>query len=116
MASTCETAGHYYRYNVVTRWEAFQAAVQGATTAEAIVAAFPFHEYFADAPQPLFNGETAEANLEIAKGCMTHIDSIFKQLEEFRPFELLHKVYRFVIVLLILLVFIVIVYSWHYYN
>jgi intron-binding protein aquarius len=55
---TCETAGYFYLYNVLARWEAFlnKVAVKGgaAGDVQAIAREFPFAKYFENAPQPLF--------------------------------------------------------------
>ncbi len=53
--------------------------------------AFPFHQFFADAPQPLFPKKNYEEDVEIAEGCFRYIKHIFDQLEEFRAFELLRS-------------------------
>lgn len=52
---------------------------------------FPFHEFFQNAPQPLFKGESYEDDLEVAESCFRYINHIFKELEEFRAFELLRS-------------------------
>ena len=49
--------------------------------AEAVAAHFPFHEYFSNAPQPVFKGSTYEEDMDIAEGCYRHIKKIFTQLE-----------------------------------
>jgi len=49
--------------------------------------AFPFHAFFATAPQPLF-AEELDA-LEVVETCFRHIEKTFVELEEVRPFELL---------------------------
>ena len=46
-----------------------------------VSAFFPFHEYFANAPQPIFKGRSYEEDMEIAEGCFRHIKKIFTQLE-----------------------------------
>ncbi len=43
------------------RWERFLSLVEKQRTAEAVAAAFPFKEYFSDAPQALFTGASYEA-------------------------------------------------------
>ena len=91
VASTCETAGHFFLYHIFPRWEQYLNGLQGAD-ASTVATKFPFTSFFADAPQPLFSGTTVEENVAIAKGCMAHIEGIFRKLEEYRPFELLHKV------------------------
>ena len=53
---------------------------------------FPFKAYFADAPGPLFKGDSLEEDMEAAKGCWRHLRTMFQELEECRAFELL-KVY-----------------------
>lgn len=54
---------------------------------------FPFKAYFADAPGPLFKGDSLEEDMEAAKGCWRHLRTMFQELEECRAFELL-KVQR----------------------
>ncbi|XP_054727930.1 RNA helicase aquarius [Anastrepha obliqua] len=95
-AYTCETAGYFYLYNVVARWEKFltQATAVADDTDSATWRAvfekeFPFTRFFADAPQPLFKGDTYDEYMEIAKSCFRYITHIFTELEEFRAFELL---------------------------
>ncbi|CAM9839047.1 unnamed protein product [Lampetra fluviatilis] len=97
---TCETAGHFFLYQVMSRWEEFQSKVRPASSgdkggtaeaAAAIAAHFPFDCYFANAPQPLFHGRSYKEDLEIAEGCFRHLRKIFTQLEEFRAFELLRS-------------------------
>ncbi|XP_035781501.1 RNA helicase aquarius-like [Anopheles albimanus] len=103
VAYTCETAGHFYLYHVVARWEKFLAdfeqrnqAKEGTETAtgpckELFEAEFPFTRFFRDAPQPLFGGESFEENMEIAHSCFRYVSHLFTELEEFRAFELLRS-------------------------
>eukprot|EP00879_Flechtneria_rotunda_P011994 GHRR01012527.1.p1 GENE.GHRR01012527.1~~GHRR01012527.1.p1 ORF type:complete len:1484 (+),score=529.45 GHRR01012527.1:151-4602(+) len=89
---TCETAGYFWLLHVLSRWEKFTAAVSApdkVTTAAAVGELFPFKEYFADAPQPLFKGISCDEDLEVARGCFRHLRRMFQELEETRPFELL---------------------------
>ncbi|XP_017468597.1 PREDICTED: intron-binding protein aquarius [Rhagoletis zephyria] len=95
-AYTCETAGYFYLYNVVARWEKFltQAtavadATEPATWRAVFEKEFPFTRFFADASQPLFKAKTYDEYMEIAKSCFRYITHIFTELEEFRAFELL---------------------------
>ncbi|CAJ1073365.1 RNA helicase aquarius isoform X2 [Xyrichtys novacula] len=92
---TCETAGHFNLYQVISRWEEYMSKVkpkQGkAVEAGAVAAHFPFHKYFSNAPQPVFKGRSYEEDMDIAEGCYRHIKKIFTQLEEFRAFELLRS-------------------------
>ncbi|RVE57414.1 hypothetical protein OJAV_G00216000 [Oryzias javanicus] len=92
---TCETAGHFYLYQVMSRWEEYMSKVkpkQGKKVEVGDVAAhFPFQQYFSNAPQPVFKGRSYEEDMDIAEGCYRHIKKIFTQLEEFRAFELLRS-------------------------
>lgn len=58
---------------------------------EKISQKFPFHDFFNNAPKPLFKQKSYEEDLEIAQGCFRYIEKIFQQLEEFRAFELLRS-------------------------
>ncbi|KAL5463485.1 hypothetical protein EMCRGX_G032381 [Ephydatia muelleri] len=93
VAYTCETAGHFFLYQVHSRWEQFVAKVKHLAGkpegVKSIQECFPFREYFSTAPQPLFKGASFEQDWDIAEGCWRHIKRIFKHLEEFRAFELL---------------------------
>ncbi|BDA47113.1 probable NFX1-type zinc finger-containing protein 1 at C-terminar half [Coccomyxa sp. Obi] len=86
---TCETAAHFWVLHVLARWEKFQASVRQKKTPECVKELFPFKEYFADAPGVLFKGEDYEADMERARGCFRHIHTMFQELKECRPFELL---------------------------
>ncbi|KAI9591354.1 P-loop containing nucleoside triphosphate hydrolase protein [Syncephalis fuscata] len=88
---TCETAGYFFLYHVLSRWELFEADMtQQHWDSSQIALKFPFIAYFADAPQPLFaiNSSSEEA-MEVAHGCFRHIKHIFEELEQIRAFELL---------------------------
>ncbi|KAE8587504.1 hypothetical protein XENTR_v10021996 [Xenopus tropicalis] len=92
---TCETAGHFFLYQVMSRWEAYLSKVKSKSNHTPDVSDvgkhFPFHSYFSNAPQPIFKGQTYEEDIELAEGCFRHIKKIFTQLEEFRAFELLRS-------------------------
>ncbi|KAG7466190.1 hypothetical protein MATL_G00162160 [Megalops atlanticus] len=92
---TCETAGHFYLYQVMSRWEEFMSKVKPKpgrqVNVEDVSAFFPFHKYFSNAPQPVFKGQSYEEDMDIAEGCFRHVKKIFTQLEEFRAFELLRS-------------------------
>nr|XP_050867940.1 RNA helicase aquarius isoform X1 [Vespula vulgaris] len=98
VAYTCETAGHFFMYQIQTRWERFETKIkqrQGsdASSSSAFIVdeEFPFHKFFDNAPQPLFKHKTFEEDMEIARSCFRYIERIFAQLEEFRAFELLRS-------------------------
>uniref|UniRef100_A0AAR2JCJ2 RNA helicase aquarius n=1 Tax=Pygocentrus nattereri TaxID=42514 RepID=A0AAR2JCJ2_PYGNA len=92
---TCETAGHFYLYQVMSRWEEYMSKVKPKPGREVnpqeVASHFPFHKYFSNAPQPVFKGQTYEEDMDIAEGCYRHVRKIFTQLEEFRAFELLRS-------------------------
>ncbi|XP_053682709.1 RNA helicase aquarius isoform X2 [Sabethes cyaneus] len=94
VAYTCETAGHFFLYQIIARWEKFLNdfnASKEYKNAASFEEEFPFTKFFHDAPQPLFGGSTFEENMEIAKSCYRYISHIFTELEEFRAFELLRS-------------------------
>ncbi|XP_074641983.1 RNA helicase aquarius-like [Tubulanus polymorphus] len=92
---TCETAGHFYLYHILSRWEEYLSKVKapsGKTGDKTkIKELFPFTKFFSNAPQPLFKENSYEEDFDIAEGCFRHIARIFQQLEEFRAFELLRS-------------------------
>uniref|UniRef100_A0A9L0T8A2 RNA helicase aquarius n=1 Tax=Equus caballus TaxID=9796 RepID=A0A9L0T8A2_HORSE len=92
---TCETAGYFFLYQVMSRWEEYISKVKNKSNTlpdvTEVSTFFPFHEYFANAPQPIFKGRSYEEDMEIAEGCFRHIKKIFTQLEEFRASELLRS-------------------------
>ncbi|KAM9064638.1 RNA helicase aquarius isoform X1 [Sarcophilus harrisii] len=92
---TCETAGHFFLYQVMSRWEEYISKVKSKSNkmpdVTEISSFFPFHKYFANAPRPIFKSKSYEEDMEIAEGCFRHIKKIFTQLEEFRAFELLRS-------------------------
>ncbi|KAJ3647426.1 hypothetical protein Zmor_019305 [Zophobas morio] len=94
VAYTCETAGHFYLYQILSRWENYQSIVrpkrQQVVAIEKVNSDFPFHKFFADA-QPLFKAKSFDEDLEVAESCFRYIEHIFKELEEFRAFELLRS-------------------------
>jgi intron-binding protein aquarius len=91
--NSCETAGYFNTVYVQPAWAKFwdQAQAEGASN-EDIIASFPFHSYFSNAPQPVFDASASkETVLDIASGCQRHIDRIFSELEDIRPFEILRQ-------------------------
>ncbi|SLM35489.1 dead helicases superfamily protein [Lasallia pustulata] len=89
--NSCETAGYFKLVYVSPAWSNFWEATHTPeiTTSE-IISAFPFHRYFSNAPQPLFPPDCSKDDvIDIAKGCQYHIERIFAELEDIRPFEIL---------------------------
>ncbi|GAB1609948.1 RNA helicase aquarius [Argonauta hians] len=95
MSYTCETAGYFYLYQVLARWEEFESKIKASdckdTNLTLVKDLFPFTKFFSNAPQPLFSTESFQKDLDTATGCFRHIKKIFTQLEEFRAFELLRS-------------------------
>ncbi|XP_004347836.2 aquarius [Capsaspora owczarzaki ATCC 30864] len=103
VAYTCETAGHFHLYQVLSRWEAYVSTVRAASAnkdaspeaaaaaVRAVSSSFPFTAFFADAPQPLFHGKSFAEDWDVAQGCWRHLRKIFQELEAFRAFELLRS-------------------------
>lgn len=87
---TCETAGYFWLLHVYSRWEQFLAAcAQNQDKPSFVKDRFPFLEFFSNAPQPVFTGESFEKDMQAAKGCFRHLSTMFQELEECRAFELL---------------------------
>ena len=90
--STCETAGYFYSVYVRPAWSGYWDAVSGSSNKSDYVSAFPFYNFFADAAQPLFSpSNNLEETVDIVRGCQYHIDKIFNELEDIRPFEILRN-------------------------
>ncbi|CAG0914886.1 unnamed protein product [Notodromas monacha] len=94
-AYTCETARYFFLNHVVSRWSKFVDLMTNLknkeTTKSCVCEHFPFHEFFSNAPQPVFKGADFDDDYNIAVGCFRYLERIFQQLEEFRPFELLRS-------------------------
>ena len=88
--SSCETAGYFNSVYVRPAWLKFWDAVADSSDIADTISAFPFYDYFANAPQPIFPPTASrEEVIDIAKGCQRHIEKIFTELEDIRPFEIL---------------------------
>lgn len=91
--NSCETAGYFNAVYVIPAWSKFwDFANEDESSVSATISSFPYHQYFSNAPQPLFpSSATKEAVLEIAKGCERHISKIFSELDDILPFEILRS-------------------------
>lgn len=91
--NSAETAGYFKSVYVDPAWAKFtEVPKSDDSSAESIVHAFPFHYYFADAPQPLFPPDAdRDTVLDIANGCYRHISKVFSELADIRPFEILRR-------------------------
>ena len=87
---TCETAGHFYLYQIISRWEKYEKEIKNHVAPEKVQELFPFNKFFDDV-EVLFKCENFEEDKEVAEGCMRYVRDIFTQLEEFRAFELLRN-------------------------
>lgn len=85
---TCESADYFNFYHIISRWQEYIETIKGTNETSKVGALFPFKQFFADAPQPLFKGESITDDFEVAKGCYRYIQNIFDELQEFRPFEI----------------------------
>ncbi|EXJ96156.1 hypothetical protein A1O1_01282 [Capronia coronata CBS 617.96] len=91
---SCETAEYFNQVFVKPSWARFwDVANADDATVEDILAAFPFYNYFSNAPMPTLFPENVslEEAHDIASGCQYHIDKIFSELESIRPFEILRS-------------------------
>jgi intron-binding protein aquarius len=99
IAYTCESASFFNLCHVKSREEKFEKDVsdlaqKGAVADGAVIPKlFPFDEFFKNAPAgKMFQvGNSFGENLEIAKGCFRHLQSIFKELKDYSAFELLRS-------------------------
>lgn len=92
--NSCETADYFDKVYIQPLWQRFQTAVSSPDINRVdFVQAFPFHNYFSNAPIPeLFPSDLPLDELhEIADGCHHHISTIFSRLAAIRPFELLRN-------------------------
>lgn len=91
---SCETAEYFNQVFVKPAWARFwDVANADDATVEMVLTAFPFYNYFSNAPVPtLFPaGVSLEEARDIASGCQYHIDKVFSELESIRPFEILRS-------------------------
>lgn len=91
--NSAETAGYFNSVYIQSAWSKFtDLSGSGDVSIADIVAAFPFHYYFSNTPQPLFPPEAnRETVLDIANGCYRHISKIFSELADALPFEILRR-------------------------
>ncbi|KAI9669711.1 MAG: hypothetical protein M1831_007407 [Alyxoria varia] len=90
---SCESAEYFNISYIKPTWKRYWSRVEGSgASTEEIVHDFPFHAYFSTAPQPLFPEDASKDTItEIASGCYRHIEKIFVELAEIRPFEILRN-------------------------
>lgn len=91
--NSAETAGYFRSVYIEPAWTRFSEVLDSEESSSSDIAgAFPFHGYFADAPQPLFPEDAdRETAAEIARGCYRHISKVFDELADILPFEVLRR-------------------------
>jgi intron-binding protein aquarius len=91
--NSCETASYFNSVYIIPIWRKYWDSIQGDdTTMEEIVEKFPFHTYFSNAPPPLFPHDVSkEQAIDIITGCYKHIEKVFSELADIRPFEILRN-------------------------
>ncbi|KAG4302147.1 hypothetical protein PCK1_001419 [Pneumocystis canis] len=90
--NSCETAGYFFNFHIKPLWTEFLSYFKNQDSIKDIILSFPFQQYFSTAPHPLFT-ENLDKNqvLDIASGCYHHIEELFSELSDIRPFEFLHS-------------------------
>ncbi|KAF2871885.1 hypothetical protein BDV95DRAFT_676824 [Massariosphaeria phaeospora] len=91
--TSCETADYFNTAYVKPAWTQYWDSVSSPeSSVDEIIAEFPFKEYFANAPQPLFPPDAdREQIVDVVEGCYHHVKKIFAELEDIRPFEILRN-------------------------
>ncbi|CAJ2507072.1 Uu.00g082580.m01.CDS01 [Anthostomella pinea] len=91
--NSAETAGYFNSVYVQPAWAKFTEVAKAEDSSAAdIIQAFPFHNFFSNAPQPLFPAEDdQESVLDVTDGCYRHISKMFSELEDVQPFEILRR-------------------------
>ncbi|KAJ2161970.1 hypothetical protein GGF46_001066 [Coemansia sp. RSA 552] len=85
---TCETARFLFVAHIKVRWEAYRRKVRSAEGQ--VAEAFPFTKFFeAHVGRALFTEDVDAA--DCAEGCFRYLESIFDELAEIQPFELLRS-------------------------
>lgn len=91
--SSCETADYFNSVYMKPAWTKYWDNVQSDEfTTERIITEFPLQYYFSNAPQPLFPPDASrEEIVDVVAGCYRHVQKIFSELEDIRPFEILRN-------------------------
>lgn len=91
--SSCETADYFNSVYLKPAWTKYWDNVQSdGFTTEQIITEFPLQYYFSNAPQPLFPPDASrEEIVDVVAGCYRHVQKIFSELEDIRPFEILRN-------------------------
>lgn len=91
--NSCETAGYFNTVYIQPSWAKFwDKARSEQSSVEDVVTSFPFHSFFSNAPKAIFEpGSSKDDVLDAAAGGQHHIEKIFSELEDIRPFEILRQ-------------------------
>ncbi|KAJ2259755.1 hypothetical protein GGI01_003439 [Coemansia sp. RSA 376] len=84
---TCDNARLFFIAHVRMRWEPYYRRIS-AMDVENVVAGFPFTRFF---DIPIFTSSDRAAAIRVAEGCYRYIESIFDELGDIQPFELLRN-------------------------
>lgn len=84
---TCETASYFFHQQIKPRIEIFykNASIMNNLSIESL---FPFKMFFSSSSETHFTGSISEDYINAEK-CLLRLLSIFKELEDYRAFELL---------------------------
>lgn len=91
--NSCETADYFNTVYIKPAWAKYSEILDAEEAdKDQVIEQFPFHQYFSNAPQPLFPPDASkEEIIKIINGCYTHVQKIFSELEDIRPFEILRN-------------------------
>jgi intron-binding protein aquarius len=91
--NSAETAGYFNKVYIEPAWARYSKIMAlEEISPDEILQAFPFHDFFSNAPQPVFPpGADREQVVEIANGCYRHISRMFSELADVLPFEILRR-------------------------
>ncbi|KAF2672611.1 P-loop containing nucleoside triphosphate hydrolase protein [Microthyrium microscopicum] len=91
--SSCETADYFNQVYIKPAWTKYWDSIRSDDVdVKQIIETFPFLQYFSNTPQPLFPSELSRsAALDIVQGCHRHINKMFTELADVRPFEILQR-------------------------
>ncbi|CCJ30552.1 unnamed protein product [Pneumocystis jirovecii] len=90
--NSCETACYFFEFHIKPLWKKFTLCFNNECSTNDLISSFPFHQYFSIASQPLFPENVDKDQIfDIASGCYHHIEELFYELSDIRPFEFLHS-------------------------
>lgn len=91
--NSCETAGYFNSVYIRPAWTKFWDKGRAEESSnEDIIQSFPFYSYFSTAPEAVFDPVSSKEDLlGAAAGAERHIEKIFSELEDIRPFEILRQ-------------------------